>query len=168
MLTWNAATKQRQSPNHYLPHFPTPSTVPHWLHDTWVQHEASLTNLLCKIWSLPSTSTVCALLGCTWHCAGSQGHQAWLPRRWVPRGEGSAWAAYRTQQVPSFWRKSLLWRTDTTCLFTLDGICWHFLCAKALMCTVQEKEIPRKIPSSWVLRDAKHLGYTAPGNGALH
>lgn len=68
-----------------------------------------------------------------WLCAGSQGHEDCLTKREMSHGYGFAWAAYITQQVPSFWRKSLLWRIDTTCLFTLDDICWHFLCAKTLI-----------------------------------
>lgn len=89
-------------------------------------HRAAAGNIFSKeVFVLPP--------GCEWLRAGSQGHQGCLTRREVAHGQGFAWAAHRTQQVPSFWRKSLLWRTDTTCLFTLDGICWHFLCAKALI-----------------------------------
>lgn len=108
-------------------------TVSHWA----VGHTAAAGNILAKLpwrtWVLCSPCRPLLSLGCEWHRAGSQGHQGCLTRREVSHGEGFAWAAHRTQQVPSFWRKSLLWRTDTTCLFTLDGICWHFLCAKALI-----------------------------------
>ena len=111
-----------------------PSAVSHCLlRDTQMQHETSLTNLPCKICFFWSTYNMFLFTGCEWHGASSQGHSDCLTRRSMSHGQGFAWAAYITQQVPSFWRKSLLWRTDTTCLFTLDGICWHFLCAKALI-----------------------------------
>lgn len=110
----------RVQPQHTEQWPPDPShRVP--VRDTGLQQETSFqTRFLCSP-------------GCEWLRAGSQGHQGCLTRREVAHGQGFAWAAHRTQQVPSFWRKSLLWRTDTTCLFTLDGICWHFLCAKALI-----------------------------------
>lgn len=71
-----------------------------------VGHTAAAGNILAKLpwktWVLCSPCRPLLSLGCEWHRAGSQGHQGCLTRREVSHGEGFAWAAHRTQQVPSF------------------------------------------------------------------